>query len=488
MMANTIRFVLGGEIREVPVTDPTQTVLQWLRANRRPGTKEGCADGDCGACTVVLGTRDPAAEGGIRYRAVNACIVFVPQLDGRQLITVEDLKPPGGELHPVQRALVDCHGSQCGFCTPGFVMSLFAEFHEGPQDPDRERLLDVLAGNLCRCTGYRPIVEAGMTMRRYGTGDAFDAARAQAAALLDGIRRTEDLTVTGAGRTFHAPRRLDRLARLFAAHPDATILAGGTDVGLWVTKQHRDLKTVISVSEVAGFAAVVERDGALQIGGGATYSDLLPAVDRHFPDFAVLLRRLGSVQIRNSGTMGGNVANGSPIGDSMPALIALGTTVVLNHGGTRREMPLEDLYLDYKEQARVPGELVEALTIPLDVPGRQFATYKVSKRLDQDISAVCAAYAITLSPAGKVATARIAYGGMAVTTRRAARTEASLRGRPWSLETVLGAYAGLAEDFQPISDMRASAEYRSRIARNLLMRFYLETTGQAGRPAEATHA
>lgn len=487
-MANTIRFVLGAEIREVAVTDPTQTVLQWLRANRRPGTKEGCAEGDCGACTVVVGERDPASPGGLRYRAVNACILFLPQLDGRQLITVEDLKQADGSLHPVQRAMVDCHASQCGFCTPGFVMSLFAEFHAGPDEPGRERLLDVLAGNLCRCTGYRPIVEAGMTMRRHGTSDQFDAARAQTVDLLDSLQRTGDLAIAGAGRRFFAPRSVDSLARLFAAHPDATILAGGTDVGLWVTKEHRDLKTVISLTEVRELAEVVEREGVLEVGAGATYSDLLPAVERHFPDFATMIRRLGSVQIRNSGTMGGNVANGSPIGDSMPALIALGTTVVLNHAGSRREIPLEDLYLDYRKQARLPGELVEKLRIPLEVPGRRFATYKVSKRLDQDISAVCGAYAMTLNPAGKVATIRIAYGGMAATPKRAARTEASLRGRPWSLETVLGAYAAMAEDFQPISDMRASADYRARIARNLLMRFYLETTGQADRPAEVHHA
>lgn len=487
-MTDTIRFVLGGAVQTVSVTDPTQTVLQWLRANYRPGTKEGCAEGDCGACTVVLGERDRSTPRGIRYRAVNACIVFVPQLDGKQLITVEDLKAADGTLHPVQQAMVDYHGSQCGFCTPGFVMSLFAEFHDGPKDLTRDRLLDVIAGNLCRCTGYRPIVEAGLAMRQHGAADQFSAAERGTVAMLDQIARPTSVMVQGAGRTFYAPRQVDELASLYATHPDATILAGGTDVGLWVTKQHRDLQTVISIGEVAGFADIEERHGNLVIGGGATYTDLLPALDRHFPDFATMVRRLGSTQIRNSGTMGGNVANGSPIGDSMPALIALGTHVVLNHGGTRREIPLEALYIAYGQQSRAPGELVETLIVPVDRPDLMFGTYKVSKRLDQDISAVCGAYAVTLTPDGNISDARIAYGGMAATPKRAPAAEAALVGHPWSLETVMAAAAALATDYQPISDMRASAAYRGQVARNLLIRFYLDQTGQGEQPAEAAHA
>ena len=481
-MTDSIRFVLGGDVVTVAGADPMTTVLQWLRANRRPGTKEGCAEGDCGACTVALGE---LVGDRVRYRAVNACIQFLPTLDGKQLVTVEDLKHPVGALHPVQQALVDCHGSQCGFCTPGFVMSLFALFRE--QDaPDRAGICDALAGNLCRCTGYQPILEAAERMYDDGRDDQFSAAMAQTAALLKSIRRDGMLAVEGASAQYFAPRDKTKLARLLAEHPDAWLLAGGTDVGLWVTKQHRRPQTMIALGEVADLDGVSEADGVLEIGAGAAYTDILPLIEPHYPGFGALIRRLGSVQIRNAGTMGGNVANGSPIGDSMPALIAFGAEVVLESAEGSRSLPLEEFYLDYRKTALRPGEFVDALRLPLPRAGDHHATYKVSKRFDQDISAVAAGFAVTLD-GDEVAGFRAAFGGVAAIPKRATHLESALIGQPWTLEAVTAALPALAVDFQPMTDMRASSDYRALVARNLMLRFYLEATGQADLLSEAAH-
>jgi len=483
-MSDPIHFVLGETATSVAVDDPTTTVLQWLRGVGRTGTKEGCAEGDCGACTVVLGELDgPDGAPRLRYRAVNACIQFLPTLHGRQLLTVEDLAAPAdGALHPVQAAMVDEHGSQCGFCTPGFVMALFALYHDPdlPDEADRAAIDDGLAGNLCRCTGYRPIVAAARRALAGERGDRFTAARERTIAALQAIRAERPPAVGG----FHAPRSVAELARLCTERPKALLLGGGTDVGLWVTKERRRLPALIHVGDVADMRDVVDRGDCLDIGAAATYTDILPALDRHFPDFAAMVRRLGAMQVRNAGTMGGNVANGSPIGDSMPPLIALGTQIVLNRGGRRREMALENFYLGYKRTALEEGEFVERLRIPLWAEDRRFGVYKVSKRRDQDISAVCAAFAFTLTDDGHVTAFRAAYGGMAATPKRARAAEAAVEGKPWSLETVAAGMAALSRDFDPLTDMRASAEYRALAARNLMMKLYLETTGQIGGPEE----
>ncbi|MGP1393891.1 MAG: xanthine dehydrogenase small subunit [Inquilinaceae bacterium] len=478
-MANGIRFLLGDRAETVTDIDPTVTVMQWLRARGMTGTKEGCAEGDCGACTVVLGDLD-GSDGQERmvYRAVNACIQFVPVLDGRQLLTVEHLKDPDGTLHPVQRAMVDHHGSQCGFCTPGFVMALFARFHDANADPDdREETLDALAGNLCRCTGYRPILDAAAAMACDGRVDRFTAAEPETMAALRGLRRSTPASLTGPRGIYVAPRNLTELAAVLDAAPDATLLAGGTDVGLWVTKQHKRLNPVIYLGGVAELQGIVERDGTIDIGAAVTYAEALPVIARHYPGFGVMLRRLGSDQIRNCGTIGGNIANGSPIGDSMPPLIALGATLVLNGGGDRREMPLEEFFLAYRKTTLRPGEVVERVRFPAADPARHFAVYKVSKRLDQDISAVCAGFSLSLD-GGLVSDFRAAFGGMAAVPKRAGLVEAFVVGRPWSLETAVGAMARMDEDFDPMTDMRASRDYRRLVARNLLLRFYEETTGQ----------
>ena len=476
MAENAIRFLLGGAVRTLTDIDPNMTVLNYLRTvERRTGTKEGCAEGDCGACTVVLGELD---GNRVRHRAVNACILFLPVLDGKQLITVEDLKAPDGGLHPVQQAMVDSHGSQCGFCTPGIVMSLFALRQSGVK-PDRALIDDTLAGNLCRCTGYRPIVEAAMTMSGTAAPDR------KTVKLLKSIRRNRTLALNGNGRQYFAPTATADLAKLRAKQPDAVMLAGGTDVGLWVTKQHRDLDTLIYVGDVAELKSARVADGWIEIGAAAPYTDAMAVIAEHYPDFGELIRRLGSVQIRNAGTIGGNVANASPIGDTMPALIALGATVVLRRNGKRRDLPLDDFYLGYRKTTLAPGEFIEAIRVPLPAPARRFHAWKISKRFDQDISAVCGAYSLDLN-GGRVCDIRICYGGMAATPKRAARCEDTLRGRRWSYEAVEAGVKALAEDYAPLSDMRASSRYRTLAAQNLLRKFWLRTTGQIGDADVAT--
>ena len=478
-MGRPIRFLLDGEVRELHGVDPTLTVLNLLRYDlRRTGTKEGCAEGDCGACTVVLGELE---DGRVRFRAVNACILFAPMLDGRALFTVESLKrEKGAALHPIQQAMVANHASQCGFCTPGFVMSLYAHQREGAAT-DSGTLKDALAGNLCRCTGYGPILAAGQAM-----GADPDAAETEALTVaLLGLQPVESLEVEHRGRRFLAPRTVEELARAVAIYPEATILAGGTDVGLWVTKQRRRLPVVISLNDVAELRRIEDQGETIRIGAGVRYADAhATLVDLH-PEFGEMLRRLGGLQVRNLGTVCGNIANGSPIGDMPPALIAAGATVVLRKGGATRTLPLEAYFLAYGKQDRAPGEFVEAVIVPKIAAGRVFKLFKLSKRFDQDISAVCAGVSIGVE-AGRVTDARIAFGGMAATPKRAAACEAALTGRPWTEATVRGAAEALAQDFQPIDDMRASAAYRLQAAKNLILKAWLESS--AGAPTRVLEA
>ena len=466
-MRDTVRFRLDGILHEIRNPDPSLTVLRWLRTTAgRPGTKEGCAEGDCGACTVVIG------DGKTAWRAVNACILFLPMLDGQTLFTVESLSPPEGPLHPVQQAMVDTNASQCGFCTPGFVMSLYAHYlNRG--ETDRETVNDALAGNLCRCTGYGPIIEAAKRMNDFPWDEPADTAPPQ---------NVESLAIdhvcerTGQRKRFFAPRSTSELAGLVLEHPGAVLLAGATDVGLWVTKQHRTLPTVISTASVADLKQIAENQATLEIGAGVTYSQAYAALAGLHPDFGELLRRLGSVQVRNAGTIGGNIANGSPIGDSMPPLIALGATLVLRKGDEQRRLPLEDYFIAYGKQDRQPGEFVQKVILPKLSPNDAFHTYKLSKRFDQDISAVCGAFLFRRDGA-TIREARIAFGGMAATPKRARAVEAELAGKLWNEATIRDAMAVLSDDFTPIGDMRASAEYRLTAARNLLLRAFHEIEG-----------
>ncbi|MDB5458291.1 MAG: hypothetical protein JWO72_32 [Caulobacteraceae bacterium] len=472
-MTDRIRFLLDGTIHEIGPVDPTKTALELLRYDLgRTGSKEGCAEGDCGACTVVVGE---LVADRIVWRPINACILFVPMLDGRALLTVESLGTPQAP-HPIQQAMVDRHGSQCGFCTPGIVMSLYARSIMGAGDAP---LNDALAGNLCRCTGYGPILAAARDVPPQPRDDA------ETIAALRALRRDAPLDLSfddplaGAARRWIAPRTVDQLARCLMDHPEAQIVAGATDVGLWVTKAHRVLPVVVHVGDVAELGQIDDGDAEVRIGAGARYADAQAVLARLHPSLDELVRRIGGVQVRNVGTIGGNIANGSPVGDMPPVLIALGARLVLRRGDARRELPLQDYFLDYGKQDRRPSEFIEAVIVPRPPPGRIVHVSKLSKRFDSDISALCGAFAVDVD-GGIVTGARIAFGGMAGIPRRAPACEAALVGSAWTRETMERAARALPDDFQPLSDVRGSAAYRLRAAGALLTRMWLQATGGQG--------
>ncbi|AXA67506.1 MULTISPECIES: xanthine dehydrogenase small subunit [Pseudomonas] len=472
-----IRFLLDQELRSEEQLDPNLTVLQYLRERcGKTGTKEGCASGDCGACTVVLAEPDGDR---LRYRTVNSCLTFVAALDGRQLISVEDLKHRG-RLHQVQQAMVDCHGSQCGYCTPGFVMSLFA-LQKNVAAPDDAATHEALAGNLCRCTGYRPILAAAEQACAGRQPDQFDAREQQTLERLQALAPMPATRLEGDGRRCHSPTSLSELASLYLTHPEARLLAGGTDLALEVTQQHRRLETLIYLGNLPELRGVTLSDEVIEIGAATPLADCTAALAADYPDFGALLQRFASLQIRNQGTLGGNIGNASPIGDSPPLLLALGASVLLRQGERLRELALDDFFLDYRQTALEPGEFIQAVRVPRSRAGLVFRAFKVSKRLDDDISAVCAAFALELEQ-DRVASVRIAYGGMAATPRRAARCEQALLGEAWNAASIERAVQALAEDFAPLSDFRASREYRLLTAQNLLRKCHLETT----QPALAT--
>jgi xanthine dehydrogenase small subunit len=482
--SQTVRFVLDGRVVALDRPPATMTVLEYLRevAGRR-GTKEGCAEGDCGACTVVVGE---LSAGGNRmtYRAVNSCIRFLPTLDGKELITVESLAAPDEPLHPVQQSMIESHASQCGFCTPGFVMSLFALYlNRGAAD--REQVLSALAGNLCRCTGYRPIIDAAMRQWDYPPPRRWSREEAQSAAHADPLRAIARDRGAAADPPaaalhypgYHAPRTLADLAQALEAEPAPVMLAGGTDVGLWVTKELRELPAIVYVGDVAELARIEERPQELWVGAAVTFTDAWPALLARFPELAEQGARFASPPIRNSATLCGNLANGSPIGDSIPTLIALGAQLELRRGAEVRRLPLENFYLGYQKKDLGRSEFVAGVAIPPRKSGQLLASYKVSKRIDQDISAVSAAFRVDVQ-AARVIDTRLAFGGLAGIAGRARRAESTLIEHGWSTTGIEACIAALDEDFEPMSDMRAGASYRLRAAGGLLRRFYLQHQGE----------
>ncbi|PWK65730.1 xanthine dehydrogenase small subunit [Aminobacter sp. AP02] len=473
---NEIRFILNSEDVALGDVAPSETLLDFLRLKRTlRGTKEGCAEGDCGACTVLVGR---LSGGKLVYESVNACIRFMGSLDGCHVVTVEHLRGENGNLHPVQQAMVDFHGSQCGFCTPGFVMSLYGLWMKSPEPSDAE-IEKALQGNLCRCTGYEAIMRAARAISDYGkvARDPLLAERRAVTARLEALKDGSRVEI-GAGKSrLVVPADVDDLAAVLEAEPTATVVAGSTDVGLWVTKHMREIAPAVFIASIDGLHGMSEDKGVITIGAGVTYTEAFATLAKRIPALGPLFDRLGGEQVRNMGTIGGNIANGSPIGDTPPPLIALGATLTLRKGTVRRTISLQDFFIAYGKQDRAPGEFVEAVHVPVPAKGENFAVYKVTKRRDEDITATLGAFWLTLAKDGTVAEVRIAYGGMAATPKRASAVEAALVGKPWTEATVEAAMAKYAEDFTPLTDMRATAEYRALAARNLLLRFYMETTG-----------
>jgi xanthine dehydrogenase small subunit len=456
-----IAFHLNGTPVRLPAdTPPTRTLLDWLREDRGLcGTKEGCNEGDCGACTVMVTDRSGP-------RALNACILLLPQLAGKAVRTVEGIAASDGTLHPVQQAMITHHGSQCGFCTPGFIVAMATAHLNARTDHNA-----ALAGNLCRCTGYAPIIRAAKAAQDAPVPDHLrDTPAAFALAQISPVGSGEAGSLPGA---YH-PRTSDDLAAFYAAHPDATLIAGATDIGLWVTKDLRHLPQPTFIAGIPDLSRIDPQGDTIRIGACVTITDLLIAMRTVHPSYADLLRRYGADQVRNAATLGGNIAGASPIGDNAPALIALGATLHLRRGNVRRDMALDDFFIEYRKQDRQRGEFVEAVTIPDSAPALR--CYKLSKRFDDDISAVCGCFNVTVTD-GMVTTARIAFGGMAGIPKRAAAVEAALIGRPWTEATVAGARAAFAQDFTPLTDMRASAGYRQRAAENMLTRYVHDLNG-----------
>ena len=477
---DNIRLLLNGEELTLQNVPATQTLLDFLRLERRlTGTKEGCAEGDCGACTVLVGRLQ---DGALRYEVVNACIRFLASLNGCHVVTVEHLSGPDGRLHPVQQAMVEHHGSQCGFCTPGFVMSLYALWMENAA-PSQSDVETALQGNLCRCTGYEPIVKAALAVNSYGSPehDYLNREREAVTAQLTAIQPQGRVVTGPEDDRAILPVDLADLASVLEENPKATIVAGATDVGLWVTKFMRPISPVVFIGHLEELKAVTLTDDALTIGAGVTYTESEAAIAEAFPHLKDYWDRIAGWQVRNMGTIGGNIANGSPIGDTPPVLISLGAEVTLQKVGGERTLPLEEFFIDYGKQDREAGDFVASIRIPRARKGQIDAAYKISKRRDEDISSVAAGVNVVVVD-GIITEARIAFGGMAATPKRAATSEAALVGQAWGDAAFDAAADALAQDFTPLTDWRASSEYRLLVAQNLLRRFFLEHDGDTASP------
>lgn len=472
MAATSIQFLLNDEMVILDNIDPNITVLQYLRQYRNlSGTKEGCASGDCGACTAVIAELSFENPTVLNYKSMNSCISFIGHLHGKQLITVEHLQE-GGKLHPVQQALVDNHGSQCGFCTPGFVMSMFS-LHKNNPEPSDSEAIEALAGNLCRCTGYSSIIDAATTPTLNATQDKFIQLQQETIAQLIQINEQPSAELQGNKHHYFSPKTVAELAQLLIDKPSSKIVAGGTDLALSVTQMLKTIDDLIYVGNVAELNEIQDTPEYIEIGAAVPYSKCVHLLGQQYPELEAMIERIGSTQIRNVGTLGGNIGNASPIGDMPPALIALASTIVLQKGLTEREILLETYFKDYKVTDLAESEFIKSIKVPKAISKKAFKVYKISKRIDDDISAVLAAFSLEIF-GGKIIAATVAFGGMAAIPKRAYACEQALIGKPWSKATIELAKQALTQDFQPMSDVRASSEYRMVVAQNLLQKCFIE--------------
>lgn len=468
-----IEFILNGQNIQLKGFDAELTLLDYLRGDKNlTGTKEGCAEGDCGACTVLIGQ---LVDGGLVYDAVDSCIRFMASLNACHIVTVEHLKKPNGDLHPVQQAMVNYHGSQCGFCTPGVVMSLYGLWMENSA-PSRTEIETSLQGDLCRCTGYQPIIKAAENIVGDNNNDLLKLERAQTVMRLEKMSNQSRIVKHNDIVQAYIPKDCDELAKIIEAEPEVRFIAGATDIGLWTTKHMRKIAPAVFTNHLSSLKKVEMVEGGIFIGAGVTFDGAEQALYKFIPWVKPFWSRIAGQQIRNMGTIGGNIANGSPIGDTPPLLIALEGEVILRKGKHCRQIKLEDYFLAYGKQDIKPGEFIEKLYIPTPAKKAKVSIYKITKRFDEDISAVCAAINLSVDNDGLVSDVKIVFGGMAGIPKRAKNVENALHGKPFTKTNIELAQKAIELDFKPLSDWRASANYRTLVAKNLLLRFYLEHT------------
>lgn len=479
-----VRFVLDNKIQEVDFENlklsPTTTVLTYLRQiEGHKGVKEGCSEGDCGACTLVIAELNN--RGVLEYKSIDSCLVFLPMIHGKQLITIENLAlgaPTKTQLHPVQQAMISHHGSQCGYCTPGIVMSLFALYKNHP-DPSRETVTDALTGNLCRCTGYRSIIDAALDVCHDPADDHFTEQKTQVMALLDEIAADKtSLNLHGQNQQYLKPFTLEQALLLRSQHPDAVIIGGSTDTALLQTKKNITLPKILDISAVDAMKFIIEDHRRVSLGSGTTLQELLDYANDRLPYLRDIAAVFGSLQIRNLATVGGNVGTASPIGDLLPVLLVLQAQVRLMKTDFQRDVPLHEFITGYRKTAIAPDELISMIWFEKPGDNEIIKTYKISKRKDLDISSVSASMRLAINKDGKISYARLAFGGVAAIPKRATQTEDFLVGKSWDRVTAMDAAALLPTEFTPISDARADADARNIMMKNLLIKFWTETTGK----------
>ena len=466
-MGNIIRFVFENKIHEIKNLDPNETILNFIRLRlKKTGTKEGCAEGGCGACTVVIGQLE---KNNIIYKAINSCIAFTTSLEGKQLLIVEDLMQKNGSLHPVQTAMVNFHGSQCGFCTPGFVMSLFS-MYKNNTFYDKETIEETISGNLCRCTGYRPIIDAAKSLNNRKP-DQFKKSEKKTIALLNKIR-PKNIFINIENKKYFAPRTVIELKKIIKKYPKVKFLSGGTDMSLIVTKQKKDIENIVYLNSIDELNYIKENNKYIEVGATTPLIKFELFIKKYYPDFNTILKRYGSVQIRNVATIAGNIATASPIGDSLPLLLSLDASISIESFNKKSRLSLNDFFISYRKTKLKKGQFISSIRIPI-YKKNIFKAYKISKRIDDDISSVCASFNLAIVNK-KIKTIKIAYGGMAPTPKRAIHCEKILLNSDFSEEIILKAQICLEKDFQPIDDMRASKNYRMEIAKNLLLKCFAE--------------